>query len=321
LEACRAGQGAAAVPAWLVESDTKFRSHVRPLLAVGSLISGDRFDLLSFTDEVAVEILVLLLIIGIVCGAICAAIASNKGRNAVGWFFGGFFLGFLSLLLGIVMIVIVACLPNLIEQRRRDRHVDNENRRLREQLMQEQMKSEAFRRHAAARLDSHDNQLGVDTRSVVSALPAPDGMFGTPQLEDLSGGQPAFPQQAHQQEAYPQQGYPQQGYPQQGYPQQARPAQDFFAPQTPAPQQASGRVEVVHPRDAQAAQATTPRVGPTREWHYEYQGSTRGPVNDRQLVELAREGQIIGTTLIWTEQLGDWKPAQQVKALQPYLRS
>jgi hypothetical protein len=62
------------------------------------------------------------------------------------------------------------------------------------------------------------------------------------------------------------------------------------------------------------------RVGPAREWHYEYQGSTRGPVNDRQLVELAREGQIVGTTLIWTEQLGDWKPAQQVKALQPYLR-
>jgi hypothetical protein len=236
--------------------------------------------------------LVIQLIAVIVCGAIAAAIASHKGRNAVGWFFGGFFLGLIG-------IIIVSCLPNLIEKRRREQHVDQENRRLREQLMQEQMKGESFRRHAAARLDTHDNQLGVDTRSAVSALPAPGGMFGTQQLEDLSG-QPAFPPQA--------------------IPQQARPAQDFFSPQTAAQQPTPGRVEVVHPRDAQAAAAAAPRVGPTREWHYEFQGSTRGPVNDRQLVELARQGQVVGATLVWTEQLGDWKPAEQVKALQQYLR-
>jgi hypothetical protein len=175
--------------------------------------------------------------------------------------------------------------------------------------MQEQVKNEAFRRHTAARLDNHDNQLGVDTRSIVSALPAPGGVYGTPQLEDLSGEQPLL-QQADQQQAFGQ------------HPQQARPAQDFFAPHGQAPtQQAPARVDVVHPREAQpAAAAPGVRIGPTREWHYEYQGTTRGPVNDRQLVELAREGQIIGATLIWTEQLGDWKPAQQVKALQPYLR-
>jgi hypothetical protein len=251
--------------------------------------------------------LVIQLIAGVVCGAIAAAVASSKGRSAVGWFFGGFFLG-------IIGVIIVSCMSNLNETKRRDQHIQQENRRLREQLMQEQIKGEAFRRHAAARLDTHDNQLGVDTRSIVSALPAPDGTYGVQALPDFSGQQqPMFPQQAQPQQAFPQQGYPQQAYPQQGYPQ-------------PVSQQVPNRVEVVNPRDmsvggAAAADATPRvRVGPSREWHYEYQGSTRGPVNDRQLVELAREGQIIGSTLIWTEQLGDWKPAQQVKALQPYLR-
>jgi hypothetical protein len=257
-------------------------------------------------DDDDAAFLVIQLIARIICGAIAAAIASHKGRSAVGWFFGGFFIV-------IIGIIIVACLPNLNETRRRDQYVQQENRRLREQLMQEQIKNEAFRRHTAARLDSHDNQLGVDTRSIVSALPAADGTYSTPQLEDLSGSQPLIPQQTDQQ-AFPQQGYQQQGYQQQGaypqhaHPQQARPAQDFFGPQQQAPQPQSGEA------------APRARIGPTREWHYEYQGSTRGPVNDRQLVELAREGQIIGTTLVWTEQLGDWKPAQQVKALQPYLR-
>jgi len=242
-------------------------------------------------DDDDAAILVINLIVRVICGAIAAAIASHKGRSAVGWFFAGFFI----VLLG---IIIVACLSNLTVERRRDQYSQQENRRLREQLMQEQIKNEAFRRHAMARLDTHDNQLGVDTRSVVSALPAPDGTYATPQLEDLSQAQPAFPPVANQQ-------------------------QDLFAPpnQVPVPQQQfSGNVGPAAPRDPRTDSAPRVRVGPTREWHYEYQGSTRGPVNDRQLVELAREGQILGTTLIWTEQLGDWKPAQQVKALQPYLR-
>ena len=258
------------------------------------------------------EVLIILLIFGLIFGSICAVIANHKGRNAVGWFFGGFILGW-SPLLGIIMIIIVSCLPNLNETRRRDQHIQQENRRLREQLMQEQIKAEAFRRHAMSRLDTHDNQLGVDTRSVVSALPAPDGTYGVQELEDLSDRPQAFPDQAQPHQAFPQ---TQQAFP------QARPAADFFGPQTqaPVPQPAPGRVEVVQPRDPLTDSAPRVRVGPTREWHYEFQGSTRGPVNDRQLVDLAREGQIVGTTLIWTEQLGDWKPAQQVKALQPYLR-
>lgn len=251
-------------------------------------------------------------IIGLIFGSICAAIASHKGRNTVGWFIGGFILG-LSPVLGIIMVIIVACMPNLIEARRRDQHVQQENRRLREQLMQEQLKGEAFRRHAMARLDTHDNQLGVDTRSIVSALPAPDGAYGVQALEDLSGEQPVFPQQAQPQQLFSQQGTSQPSFSQPGgYPQ-------------PVPQHGMNRVEVVNPRDGSPGGAGTAdatprvRVGPSREWHYEYQGSTRGPVNDRQLVDLAREGQIVGSTLVWTEQLGDWKPAQQVKALEPYL--
>jgi hypothetical protein len=254
------------------------------------------------------EVVVVLVIIGLIFGAICAAIAAHKGRNPVAWFFVGLLLGFLWFVFGIIGVIIIASLPNENETRRRDQYIQQENRRLREQLMQEQIKAEAFRRHTMTRLDTHDNQLGVDTRSIVSALPAPDGTYAMQELEDLSGRQEAFPHPDQpQQQAFP----------------QARPAEDFFGPQAqaPVPQHAPSRVEVVHPRDPKTDSAPRVRVGPTREWHYEYQGSTRGPVNDRQLVELAREGQIVGTTLIWTEQLGDWKPAQQVKALQPYLRS
>jgi hypothetical protein len=58
-----------------------------------------------------------------------------------------------------------------------------------------------------------------------------------------------------------------------------------------------------------------------REWHYEYRGETRGPITDRQLVTLAKSGEITTDTLVWTEQLGDWKPAGQIKPLQPHLRT
>jgi type II secretory pathway pseudopilin PulG len=249
-------------------------------------------------DDDAAAILVINLIVRSICGGIAAAIASHKGRSGVGWFFAGFFI----VLLG---IIIVACLSNLNEERRRDQSQQQENRRLREQLLQEQVKNEAFRRHAMARLDTHDNQLGVDTRSVVSALPAPDGTYSTPPLEDQS--QSAFPSENRQQDLF---GPPQQD--------------GFGAPQNqvPVPQQfnVNANADTGAPRDPRTDSAPRVRVGPTREWHYEYQGSTRGPISDRQLVELAREGRILGTTLVWTEQLGDWKPAQQVKALQPYLR-
>jgi len=108
-------------------------------------------------------VLGMQLIILAVTGAIAAAIASSKGRSVIGWFFGGFFLG-------IIGIVIVAVLPNLKEQREKEMYAERENRRLREQLRQERLKQEAFRQHTATRLDVHDEQLGLDTRTANQPL-------------------------------------------------------------------------------------------------------------------------------------------------------
>lgn len=110
---------------------------------------------------------ILNLLIAVVFGAICAGIASSKGRNAVGWFFIGFFFSCIGL-------IIILCLSNLKEEQAKWDAQNVEQRRLREQLRQEQMKNEAYRKHTAARLDAHDNRLGMDTRQTESAaLPGP----------------------------------------------------------------------------------------------------------------------------------------------------
>lgn len=96
-------------------------------------------------------------------GGITAAVARSKGRNAVGWFFIG-------LVAGCIGIIIVACLPNLNEERAKWDANEIEQRRLREQLRQEQLKNEAMRQHTAARLDQHDEKLGMDTRATSPGL-------------------------------------------------------------------------------------------------------------------------------------------------------
>lgn len=111
------------------------------------------------------DMLPFQLVVLSVCAIGAAIIAHRKGRNAAGWFFAG-------LLLGLIGIIIVICLPNLKVEEERRAQVETENRRLREQLRQERMKGEAFRQHAALRLDSHDNALGVDTRALGSPLPS-----------------------------------------------------------------------------------------------------------------------------------------------------
>jgi type II secretory pathway pseudopilin PulG len=136
-------------------------------------------------------VLGMQLVILLVTGAIAAAIASSKGRSVVGWFFGGFFLG-------IIGIVIVAVLPNLKEQREKERYVERENRRLREQLRQERLKQEAFRQHTAARLDVHDDHLGLDTRTanqpLLTSEPQNAGQVASDPsaaLEQMSADEPA----------------------------------------------------------------------------------------------------------------------------------
>jgi hypothetical protein len=112
------------------------------------------------------------LIFLLILGAITAAIAATKGRSIVGWFFVGF-------LLGLIGLIIVLCMSNLEEERARQARMDTEQRRLRERLRQEQLKNEAFRQHAARRLDVHDRQLGVDTRPPGPSALAGGGNHGT----------------------------------------------------------------------------------------------------------------------------------------------
>lgn len=106
------------------------------------------------------------LLINVVFGGIVAAIAASKGRNAVGWFFAGFFISCIAL-------IIILCLSNLKEEQARWQASDVEQRRLREQLRQEQLKNEALRQHTVARLDMHDQELGVDSRQAAPALNLP----------------------------------------------------------------------------------------------------------------------------------------------------
>ena len=247
------------------------------------------------------EGLIIQLVLMVVFGCIASAIANSKGRSTVGWFFGGFFLGLIG-------IIIVAVLPNLKEQKFKEEAVERENRRLREQLMQEQIKTEAFRRHAAARMDVHDTHLGIDTRSVASTLPGANPQLALPNLspEDelrlAPDDWPGIP--AHN-------GVPQA-------PPVPADSSPFSAPLPSAQPQMAGVPLAGSPAPTPLA---TPAMAPVREWYYESQGKTSGPVSDKQLVLLARQGEITAATLIWTEQLHDWKPAGSVKPLQPYLKT
>lgn len=99
------------------------------------------------------------LLVSVLFGVAAAAIAGKKNRSVPGWFFGGFFLG-------VIGIVIIAVLKDPLLEHKQQQRVEQENRRLREQLQQERIKSETFRKYTTARLDAHDNHLGVDTREL-----------------------------------------------------------------------------------------------------------------------------------------------------------
>lgn len=112
-------------------------------------------------------VILIIVVVRVITGAIAAAIANAKGRSSIGWFFGGFFLD-------IIGIIVVAVLPNLKVQREKEAYAERENRRLREQLRQERIKAESFRQHTQARLDTHDNHLGIDTRRSGYQLAGPE---------------------------------------------------------------------------------------------------------------------------------------------------
>ncbi len=96
-------------------------------------------------------------------GLLCALLAYQKGRNPIGWFFIGFF----THIIGLIIILVVS---NKREEAEKFKQLENENRRLHEQLRQERLKNEQFRKHTQARLDYHDETLGIDTRSVNTAM-------------------------------------------------------------------------------------------------------------------------------------------------------
>ena len=109
------------------------------------------------------EELAIQLLFNLIFGGITAAIASSKGRSPLGWFFLGFFFTCIGL-------IIVLCLSNRKEEEAKWQAQELEQQRLREQLRQEQIKNEALRQHTVARLDQHDQSLGIDTRQTVPAL-------------------------------------------------------------------------------------------------------------------------------------------------------
>lgn len=135
------------------------------------------------------EMLIILLLVGTVLGVITAAIASHKGRNVVGWFFIGLALGFLLSIIGaIIALAIILPSKNLRLEREQQMQVQSEQHRLREQLRQERMKNETFRRYALGRIDNHDQLLGTDTRTVAAlpgaqadGSPSPQDVFVAPQ--------------------------------------------------------------------------------------------------------------------------------------------
>lgn len=220
-----------------------------------------------------------IIFLWIIFGGIAAAIAHHKGRSPIGWFFIGFFLALIG-------VIIVAVLPNLKEEQERQKHLDRENRRLREQLNQERVKGESFRQFASQRLDTHDRHLGVDTREAPASLPG-----GPPQryLDDADDSDDFLHSLGlHEQQS--------DGFPPARHGEVDRSAE---APRSPP-----------LPRHARPAEGTG-----RRQWHYEEHGEVRGPITERALIEMLRSGELDASTQLWTEELGDWKAANEIGGL------
>ena len=109
------------------------------------------------------EALIIELVVRLAFAGICAGVASSKGRSALGWFF-------LGLIFTCIPMIIILCLSNKKEADAKWQAQDLEQQRLREQLRQEQIKNEALRQHTIARLDQHDQSLGIDTRQTAPLL-------------------------------------------------------------------------------------------------------------------------------------------------------
>ncbi|MFW5845150.1 MAG: hypothetical protein ACOCXJ_02890 [Planctomycetota bacterium] len=98
----------------------------------------------------------IALIIYAAFGVVCALIARSKGRTPVGWFF-------LGVLLSWIGIILVAVLPDLKQQKVKERRLQRENRRLREQMRKDRMVNKRRMQRMEQRIDAHDQVAGIDT--------------------------------------------------------------------------------------------------------------------------------------------------------------
>jgi hypothetical protein len=223
--------------------------------------------------------LAIVLISRLVFAIICAAIASSKGRSVVGWFFVG-------LLADLIGLIIILCMSNLKEQQAYREATAREQHRLREQLRQEQMKTESFRRYTMTRLDTHDEALGLDTRTA-TALPGSNP--GNPML---AGGQGPALNGGGQ-------------------------GDSSITPQNPQGGQQGGQPGPLWPHE-QANTYAADAAGQPTDWFYEVSGQTMGPVSENDVQQLIRAGRITPATLLWSERIGQWTAVSQ---LDPFRRA
>lgn len=100
---------------------------------------------------------------GIIFGIICAIVADSRGRSPLGWAIIGYFLPCLGLF---ILLVI----PDLQVMERRDQQLNQENRRLREQIRRDRALADSRHSETLRRIDLHDEYLQVDT-ATPPALP------------------------------------------------------------------------------------------------------------------------------------------------------
>ena len=56
-----------------------------------------------------------------------------------------------------------------------------------------------------------------------------------------------------------------------------------------------------------------------RHWRYVFKGEASDPISESRLLAMLRSGELEAASLVWTEDLGDWKAVSDVKALKPFL--
>lgn len=65
----------------------------------------------------------------------------------------------------------------------------------------------------------------------------------------------------------------------------------------------------------QAGLGATPPPPPVAAWYIAVNGKSEGPFNANQMAQGAQAGQVSRETLVWSQSIGDWKPAGEVVQL------